>query len=139
MGFGPYAQGYYTYTHYIANCYLLGMQGGFGAYIVKAHKLSSVKKPTITIFAGDSKNTNSYAGTDNQYFAFRHDIADPRASYMTAATGTRGKAKMVFIDGHVMDKTFMELSQMPDDTGAKNKYYSAMKGGYGFPSSGATF
>jgi prepilin-type N-terminal cleavage/methylation domain-containing protein len=139
IGFGSYTLGFYTYTHYIANVYLLGMQGGFGSYIVKAHKLSSVKKPAQTIFAGDSKNTNSYAGNFNQYFAFRHDIADPRSSYTIPANITRGKAKMLFMDGHVQDKSYIELSQMPDDAGAKDSSYSALKGGYGFPNSGATF
>ena len=137
--FGPYSQGLYTYTHYIANVYLLGMQGGFGSYVVKAHKLSSVKKPAQTIFAGDSKNTNSYAGNFIQYFAYRHDIADPRASYTTAATGTRGRTKLVMMDGHVEDKTNREISQMADDTGAKDASYSALKAGYGFPNSGADF
>ncbi|MFA6103681.1 MAG: type II secretion system protein [Victivallaceae bacterium] len=139
VGFGQYTLGYYTYTHYIANVYLLGMQGGFGSYVVNAHKLSSVKTPTRTIFAGDSKNTNSYAGNFTQYFAYRHDIADPRASYATSAIGTRGKAKLVLMDGHVEEKTYWEMSQTPDDAGAKDASYSALKAGFGFPNSGTAF
>jgi len=134
MGLGA-GTGMYAYTHYIANPYLLGIKGN----TYKAHKLSSVKKPTQVIFAGDSKNNLSYNGAYLQYFAFRHDVADQRPITVLPSLYTKGKTKLVFIDGHVNDCTFYEMSKMPDDNGAKNTSYSALQGGYGYPSSGTFF
>ena len=137
MGFGA-SSPKYPYTHYLANSYLLGYKGGGAIGTEKAHKLSSVIKPTQAIFAGDSKSTTSYDGDYTQYFAYRHGIADPRTSNSDASV-TRGQTNLVFVDGHVEDKTYMQISQMPDDTGAKNIYYSAMRYGFGYPNSGAAF
>ncbi len=132
MGFGP---GLYGYTHYVANSYLLGVKGN----TYKAHKLSSVKKPTQVIFAGDSKVNTSYNGVYVQYFAFRHDAPDQRPYTAVPSLSARGKTKLVFIDGHVKDSTFAEVAKMPDDTGAKDIYYTALRGGYGYPNSGTLF
>ncbi len=136
MGFGAYAQGYYQYTHYAVNAYLLGKQGT----TFKAHKLSSVVKPAQAIFAADSKViSNYYADYCNTYFAYRHEVADPRASYAVSAIGTIGKANLVFIDGHVEDKKYSDMVQMPDDAGTKDNTTSALKNGFGYPNSGIAF
>lgn len=132
MGFGT---GMYSYTHYVANSYLLGIKGN----TYKAHKLSSVRKPTQVIFAGDSKVNTSYNGVYVQYYAFRHDAPDQRPYTAVPSLSSRGKTKLVFVDGHVNDSTFAELAKTPDDTGTKDIYYSALKGGYGYPNSGTLF
>ena len=135
MGLGT-ATGMYGYTHYVANSFLLGIKGN-STY--KIHRLSSVKKPTQVIFAGDSKVNTSYNGAYVQYFAFRHDSPDQRPYSAVPSLSSRGKTKLVFIDGHVKDSTFYDVSKMPDDNGAKDLYYTALRGGYGYPNSGTTF
>ena len=125
----------YTYTHYVVNPYLLGVVGN-ATY--KAHRTTDVKNVSETIFAGDSKYTVNYTATQHHVFAFRHGDSDPRPNANTYPT-RNGKANMLFMDGHVEGKTYKELCNTPDDTGAANIYYSAVQRGFGYPDSGARF
>jgi prepilin-type N-terminal cleavage/methylation domain-containing protein/prepilin-type processing-associated H-X9-DG protein len=136
-GFGTYYANF-GYTHYLVNLYLAGIQGSSW----KAHKTSSIRKPTQVIFAADSKARNVYYANYLDNISFRHGRADQRASSTggidISAAVTRGKANMVFVDGHVAGKTSREMYKMPDETGATDIYYSALKGGF-YPNSGAAF
>ena len=98
----------YWYTHYAANIALCGTFGGNANQ--KAHKISSVRKSTITVFAGDygrGDGFNAFAG----YYAarFRHGGSDPRPTPSYTAgnlpDGLRGRANIVYMDGHVQQET----------------------------------
>ncbi len=128
--------GKYGYTHYAVNAYLLGSVGHPTWW---AHKLSSVKRPGIVIFGGDSKNDNGYHASVYDHFAYRHDIADQRPDCSYSCASTRGKAKLLFIDSHVQENTAAQMYQMPNDAGAKNVYEYGLTAGFGYPNSGVKF
>jgi hypothetical protein len=100
-----------------------------------------VKKPTIAIFAGDSKRPGVPWIDWNCYFAYRHDIDDYRDNgdqdWNIVKNTCRGKTKLVFMDGHVEEKTARELTLMPDFTNTPDDWYSALRNGFGDPTSGA--
>ena len=97
----------YHFTHYAVNVALCGKAGGNAQQ--KAHKTSSVKNASGTIFAGDTaiaSGPSSYAG----YYAarYRHEGVDKRSSVSwngTMPNGLRGKANVSFFDGHAEPKT----------------------------------
>jgi prepilin-type N-terminal cleavage/methylation domain-containing protein len=133
----------YIFGHYLINAYLAGF--GNPGHPYKAHKLSDVKKPTTVIFATDSKRPAAFWIDGSYYMAFRHDINNYRIDgdtdwvMSTLKNSLRGKTKMVFVDGHVSEKTAREVTMMPGDNNVADDYYSALQAGYGYPNSGKTF
>jgi prepilin-type N-terminal cleavage/methylation domain-containing protein len=128
----------YRMSHYIVNAYLAGFVVPGHPY--KTHKLSDVKKPTIAIFAGDSKRPAVHFTDYNCYFAYRHDIDDYRVNgdqdWNIVKRTCRGKTKLVFMDGHVDEKTGLGLTLMPNESNVADDWYSAIQAGFGYPNSG---
>ena len=123
----------YWYTHYAANIALCGTFGGNANQ--KAHKISSVRKATITVCAGDygrGDGFNSFAG----YYAarFRHGGSDPRPSPSYTAgnlpDGLRGRANIVYMDGHVQPETPARLRLGAKKTVSTN--WESFRDGYDF-------
>ena len=123
----------YWYTHYAANIALCGTFGGNANQ--KAHKISSVRKATITVFAGDygrGDGFNAFAG----YYAarFRHGGSDPRSSPNYTAgnlpDGLRGRANIVYMDGHVQPETPARLRLGAKKTVSTN--WESFRDGYDF-------
>ena len=123
----------YWYTHYAANIALCGTFGGNANQ--KAHKISSVRKATITVFAGDygrGDGFNAFAG----YYAarFRHGSSDPRPTPSYTAgnlpDGLRGRANIVYMDGHVQPETPARLRLGAKKTVSTN--WESFRDGYDF-------
>ena len=123
----------YWYTHYAANIALCGTFGGNANQ--KAHKISSVRKATITVFAGDygrGDGFNAFAG----YYAarFRHGGSDPRPTPSYTAgnlpDGLRGRANIVYMDGHVQPETPARLRLGAKKTVSTN--WESFRDGYDF-------
>ena len=88
----------FTHTHYAINSKLTGASDNEPFF----RKYSSVRQPTIAIFAGDNAIPNGLAALGAQYFAFRHGAKDDR--YKNATSNRYlgvGTTNLLFLDGHV--------------------------------------
>lgn len=92
----------FAYTHYITNGYLLGSStAGASVTLPRYRKLSTVTKPTIAIFAGDSNNQTNYRVSNMFDFSFRHNGTDVRPSGMNSSIiGAMGRVNFAYMDGH---------------------------------------
>ena len=112
------------YWHYAINRSLAG-KGGENTFWGRFHKLQHVKFPGKALLIteaqiSDGSSTGSLA--DITHIGFRHGTYDNRGSVSTSATVPtefyylKGRANIVYIDGHVSPKTIRELPS------ATNKY-----------------
>ena len=127
----------YHYTHYAANRSLCGLAGNSAADSYKAHKLTVVSRPTVTIFAGDSAHSESaicYAG----YYAarYRHGGKDPRISISDdgQANSLLGRANIAYLDTHVEPKRPLELKS--GTANYSDSYASFFKDGFLYSTGG---
>ena len=108
-GYGAAADGKFVWAQYAANSGLLGYTGSTTLFI---KKLSMVKYPAVAISAYDSIMRNDVGNTNISGFSYRHGVYDPRRSISdtdNAYLATRGRANMIFVDGHVEDATAAQL------------------------------
>lgn len=96
IGFGASSSGKFAYTHYGINARLAGK---YSEAAYNYHKLSSVYSPTIAIFATDNNIKFLYSIDYGNYASFRH-----------GATTPGGRANVVYVDGHVEPKNFVDLN-----------------------------
>ena len=124
----------YHNTHYAINCYLCGSAGDT---YDKAHKLTVVTQPTVTIFAGDSAHSHTPSGFVGYYAArYRHGGKDPRISITDdgQANSLLGRGNIAYLDTHVEPKRPLELK-----AGASNytgSYGSFLRDGYSYETGG---
>lgn len=104
---------YYTSTNsnYQTNTFLSGMRNeGEPGEQNQIRKLSVVKTPTLTLFAGDSFASGS-AIAYSSYMAYRHGMRELRTD-PTSPTSTPvppvGRANIVMIDGHVESVSYSQ-------------------------------
>ena len=92
LGFSGTGEGGFEYgTHFGIN-YWLGDQ----------RKLSSIKKASIALFAGDCISTTIPTLQQKLHPAFRHSAPDPRSRKSPVVITTLpGRCNMAFFDGHV--------------------------------------
>ena len=93
-----------TNSNYQTNTFLCGMRDlNPPGEQNRIKKLSSVKSPTLTLFAGDSFASGG-AISYSSYLAYRHGMrelrTDPTAPASTPVPPV-GRANVVMIDGHV--------------------------------------
>jgi prepilin-type processing-associated H-X9-DG protein len=95
----------FGYTHYAMNYYLIAPY-----FSGKGTKRSSVSHPTKAIFAFDNSQTNGYFQSGAIYIGFRHGAyLKPHTGAFDPGFGWQGKANIVYTDGHVDNKTSMQL------------------------------
>lgn len=103
----------YWYTHYAANVSLCGIQGST-VESQRAHKITTVKQPTIVVFAGDYGVTSGFSAFSGYYAArFRHSGSDPRPNPTytegNLPNGLTGRANILYIDGHADPRNPQQL------------------------------
>lgn len=111
--FGGSAQNKFVHTHYAINGWLSGNNSSSKSYQTKKRKLRDVFTASAAMLVMDSKQINSYMVVLMEHIAYRHGSGDPRP---TVASPThpglsQGKSNMLFIDGHVMGRSYREFSQ----------------------------
>ena len=100
--YGEYAEGKYSYTHYVANFTLSGKKLDPSVTYGYIRKLNCLLQPAQVIHVMDSLRTSNF-GVENSYgVAFRHRTKDPRPPDTVSPSGVcRGKCNFTFMDGHV--------------------------------------
>ena len=117
-GFSDSTNKGFTLTHYAENS-ILGTSV-FSGITYYRKKLSDIRKPGIAIFAGDNIREFSEHANYTAFFAFRHGGYDVRRTSDRNDTPlTRGRANIVFVDGHVSPYTYFEL-----DSATEPPYYN---------------
>jgi len=96
-GFGAYADGLFTYTHYGINSQITGLGAGYDDPAV-IRKISSVIQPSIAVWVMDNGAKNTYASYDRAYVAFRHGLLSPA-----------GQANFIYFDGHIGSRRYIEM------------------------------
>ena len=119
--------GSYHFTHYAANVTLCGLRGST-ADNQRAHKISSIKQPTIAVLVGDYGRGDG-AGAFSGYYAarFRHSGSDPRPNPTytegNLPNGFTGRANILYVDGHVEPRNPQQLqSGSLKSTGSWNSF-----------------
>ena len=80
----------------------LGTHYGINYWLGDQRKLSSIRKASIALFAGDCISTTMPALPQRQHPAFRHSAPDPRNRHSPVViTNLPGRCNMAFFDGHV--------------------------------------
>ncbi|OGV52102.1 MAG: hypothetical protein A2017_10710 [Lentisphaerae bacterium GWF2_44_16] len=97
VGFGAYADGLFSYTHYGINCELAGTGYNYDDPPV-VRKASSVTQPSIAIWFVDSGYKSSFASDDRAFVAFRHGALSPA-----------GQANLVYFDGHAKSLKYNDM------------------------------
>ena len=98
----------FTLTHYAENSNLGLNTFDMPQYYRK--KLSDIRKPGIAIFAGDNIREDNGHANYAVFFAFRHGASDRRqTSDRNDVPLSRGKANVVFVDGHVTPYAYFEM------------------------------
>ena len=106
------------YTHYVANVHLCGEETDTLFYN-SGRKISSVYKPSVAVYAGDSIRKLSFISSSSR-FAFRHGAKDdPRvyddiATDITLLVAPACKTNILFLDGHVSAHDFYEPGMQED-------------------------
>lgn len=99
----------FALTHYAENSNL-GSSAFSGIPQYYRKKLSDIRKPGIAVFAGDNIRESNGHANYAVFFAFRHGASDRRqTSARNDVPLSRGKANVVFIDGHVTPYTYFEM------------------------------
>ena len=102
----------FRYTHYAVNTTLTGL-GESTAY--RARKLSMIKLTSQALFAGDTNWSSSQGVFVGGYaVSFRHGGIDPRrnAAWDSAYPfSIKGRANILFLDGHVESRNSASLYQ----------------------------
>ena len=123
----------YHNTHYAVNRSLCGVAGdGY-----KAHKLTVVTQPTVTIFAGDTAVAHAVGNYAGFYAArYRHGGKDPRISISDdgQANSLLGRANIAYLDTHVEPKRPLELKA--GATNHSDSYASFFKDGFLYSTGG---
>ena len=100
--FGEYAEGKYSYTHYIANFPLSGKKADQSSTAGYIRKLNCLLQPAQAVHIMDSLRPSNYGVENGRGIAFRHRTRDPRPPDTTTASAVcRGKCNFTFMDGHV--------------------------------------
>ena len=119
--FGNDSNKYYYHTHYAINSRLGGLSSWGKTNSSYYHrKTSAVNKPSEAIFATDNIRKNCQHVNYPSFPAYRHGGADPRHNPTTSAgtSGLKGRTNIVYVDGHVGQKTYRELN-----SGINTQYY----------------
>lgn len=102
-----------TNSNYQTNTFLCGMRNmNLPGEQNRIKKLSAVRTPTITLFAGDTFASAS-AIAYSSFLAYRHGVPEIRtAPTAPAATPTppAGRANLVMIDGHTESVTYTQTN-----------------------------
>ena len=102
----------FALTHYAENSNL-GSSAFSDTPQYYRKKLSDIRKPGIAIFAGDNIREDNEHANYAVFFAFRHGASDRRqTSARNDVPLSRGKANIVFVDGHVSPYSYFELNSI---------------------------
>ena len=103
----------FTFTHY-----------GMNSNIAKNSKVNKVIKPTIAMFSADSNHTAGEVIDQSNKISYRHGSSDPRpkdtwlnAIDAVVVFSAKGRANILYFDGHTAEHTFYELYQQKDESG----------------------
>ena len=108
------SSGGFVQTHYAENSNL-GSSAFSDTPQYYRKKLSDIRKPGIAIFAGDNIREYNEQANYAVFFAFRHGASDRRqTSARNDVPLSRGKANIVFVDGHVSPFSFFELNAITE-------------------------
>lgn len=131
VGFGEYTDGKFAYTHYISNVYLTGIHFDRTQKDRFMRRTNCLTAPSIAHIYADSR-AQSKAVYDNwNRPGFRHGAKDPRpyvkdTSSCGVASITKGRAQLVFMDGHTGYTTYWEtVNWTPTDT--VHEYFKDVK------------
>ncbi len=107
----------FAYTHYDINYYITGRWNA-GAWMTSTppRKTNFIRVPSTAVFAGDSNRRDQPNFMYYIQVAWRHGAADPRDTSTAAnavlalpASAFKGRANINYFDGHVADRTCLDL------------------------------
>jgi prepilin-type processing-associated H-X9-DG protein/prepilin-type N-terminal cleavage/methylation domain-containing protein len=118
----------FEWGHYAVNQSLCGLgrlSGGAIIWDIAPRRTNIVKRPSVAAFAIDN-NWRSQAYFEFVFdVAWRHRATDPRNGATTDAQSTaalplaafKGRANVLYFDGHVESPSIIELSTQPNENG----------------------
>jgi len=118
--FGLYADGKFTYTHYMINATLSGSTNERDYYDRFQHTLNCLTKPSEAMIFADKISLNGPGGFFTYQISYRHGENDFRPpaindNLIQSVTGCRGKMQAALMDGHVGKMTVQQfLGRIPD-------------------------
>lgn len=109
IGFGSYADGKYSYTHYAINVRFTGMTiDTSAAFYPFMRKISAVKQPGEVIHTADHKSKNVYYISYYTNFAYRHGGSDVGIEYFDGHVANVPREKLsansVLEQGYKLDE-----------------------------------
>jgi len=108
--FGPSASDLIEHTHYGNNVFLVGW---FSTY--KPHRITSVSKPSVTIFGGDSERRVSNVLDWVGRFSYRHGGVNFGGTGDSGGVFGSGSTYVVYMDGHAQDQRAGDMLNIPAD------------------------
>ncbi len=120
----------FYHTHYGANTRLSGYLTSDGTPLVSGsetlslRKTNNVRKASIAVFAADTNARTTPAVSTIYTLSYRHGASDPRAvdTYKNAVdslphSAFKGRANVLYFDGHAAAHGISDLYNQPDETG----------------------
>jgi len=112
VGFGPYSNKKFSYTHYIYNVVLSGKSNARTSYDTFMRKSSAIIQASKAVMFMDSNRQNSYLTTSGGAAAYRHSGREFRVAgdfQTTASINRTSKTHVAMMDGHVAAMTPHQL------------------------------
>jgi prepilin-type processing-associated H-X9-DG protein len=105
LNFGHDKTKNFAYTHYAMNYWLVAPY-----FSGQGTKRSLISHPTKAIFAFDNSQTDLYYQSWADHIGFRHGAyINPYTTFPNLGFGWQGKSNIVYTDGHVDNKTSLQL------------------------------
>lgn len=117
--FGNYNNGFFSYTHYGINTFLSGVSNARTSSSEFQRKTNCLTIPSQAFLIADSIVLSNYLLSGPSTAGFRHGTPDfrTRSTTVQSAAVTKGKAHMLFMDGHVDGVRYLEfMSWKPEGT-----------------------
>jgi prepilin-type N-terminal cleavage/methylation domain-containing protein/prepilin-type processing-associated H-X9-DG protein len=133
IGFGYYGATPpgFTYTHYAANSWLMGTYGAAPYDIY--HRWSCITAASKTIFITDNAVYNNSTCSYLKYMSYRH-AGGVENTYITggdaSARTPTGKTNVMYADGHVEAKRYLEFERRTTEAADTNTSYPTRDVGY---------
>ena len=111
-----FPNGHYGINTYLGTCNSYFANGSLKEFY-RCKKQSSIRRPSVAVFAGDLSRWDGPHVNNVRFFGYRHgtstgDDRDPSAIEVPA--DKRAAANLVFCDGHIGKTTYIEVFFMEE-------------------------
>jgi len=125
VGWGDYSDSppKFYFTHYGVNSKVCGYIE-WGVIYGAGHRNTDIRQASVAVFAVDTNNRAGTALSGNYVLAYRHGASDPRpvkvyqdAYVPLSLSAFKGRANVLYFDGHASARTSTEIYYQKDDNG----------------------